>query len=143
MWFKNLILYRLSEPFEHSPEEVAEALESDRFKPCGGLEASSFGWERPLGRIGSELVHAANGRILLCARKEQRLLPPAVVRESMEERLERIETHENRTPSFNSTHQGVCRARRARPIAPPSGLVAAAMHQHNAGPRLELTDPGH
>lgn len=96
MWFKNLVLYRLTEPFAHSPEELAGALAADKFKPCGGLEASSYGWEKPLGRMGSELVHAANGRILISARKEQRLLPPAVVRETLEERIERVETHEHR-----------------------------------------------
>ena len=96
MWFKNLILYRLNSPFEPSPEELAEAMAGDAFKPCGGLEASSIGWDKPLGRSGSELVHAANGRILLCARKEQRLLPPSVVRETLEERLDRIAVHEHR-----------------------------------------------
>ena len=96
MWFKNLILYRLQEPLEQSPEELAQAMKVDAFKPCGGLEASAIGWDPPLGRSGTELVHAANGRILICARKEQRLLPPAVVREALEERIDRIETHEHR-----------------------------------------------
>lgn len=96
MWFKNLVLFRLTEPFNLTPEQLSSTLATQAFRPCGGLEASSLGWDRPLGRAGTELVHAANGRIAICVRKEQRLLPAAVVREALEERLEKIEAQEAR-----------------------------------------------
>lgn len=96
MWFKNLVLYRLPAPFELSPEDLGEALVAEAFKPCGGLEPFSQGFSPPLGRLGTELVHAANACTLMCMRREERLLPPAVVREEVEERIARIESMEGR-----------------------------------------------
>ncbi len=96
MWFKNLVLYRLPAPFRQTPEQLADALAGQAFRPCGGLEPFSQGFSPPLGRLGSALVHSANGCTLVCVRREERLLPPAVVREEVEERVARIETMEAR-----------------------------------------------
>ncbi len=67
MWFKNLTLFRLVQPFDMTPEDMAEALEGFALRPCGSLEPFSYGWTPPLGRMGTELVHAANGRVLIKA----------------------------------------------------------------------------
>ena len=96
MWFKNLLLFRLDPSFSRSPEQIAEALGEQAFKPCGGLEPFSYGWSAPLGRHGTELAHAANGFTLICARREQRLLPSSVVKDAMEERIAAIEEAEAR-----------------------------------------------
>ena len=96
MWFKNLVLYRITEPMELDPEAWASAMVSEAFRPCGGLEPSSTGWSPPLGRLGQALVHSANGCALVCMRREDRLLPPAVVREELEERVARVENSEAR-----------------------------------------------
>ncbi len=96
MWFKNVVVYRLSTPFTLSPEDLAKQLAGLALKPCGGLEPFSFGWTPPLGRRGTELVHAANGRILLCACRQERLLPSSVVRDAVEERVAAIEGGEGR-----------------------------------------------
>ncbi len=96
MWFKNLVLYRVPAPFRMSPEALGQALAAEAFRPCGGLEPFSQGFSPPLGRLGTELVHAANGCTLVCLRREERLLPPAVVREEVEERVARIESMESR-----------------------------------------------
>jgi recombination associated protein RdgC len=96
VWFKNLVLFRVPTPFTLSPEVLGEALAAEAFKPCGGLEPFSQGFSPPLGRLAPALVHAANGRMLVCVRREERLLPPAVVREEVEERVARIESMEQR-----------------------------------------------
>jgi len=96
VWFKNLILYRLTEPFELTPEQVSAALAPQGSKPCDELEPFSYGWTPPLGRSASDLVHAANGCILVCARKRERILPPAVVRETVEDRVAEIERRDAR-----------------------------------------------
>lgn len=97
MFFKNLALYRLSEPLTLSPEQLAEALETSTFRPCGSLEPFSYGFEPPLGREGQTFVHAANGRSLICARREERILPAAVIKEAVDERIAVIEAKEFRT----------------------------------------------
>jgi len=96
VWFKNLVVYRLSAPLDLSPEALGEALAAEAFKPCGGLQPFSQGFSPPLGRLGSALAHSANGYTLFCVRREERLLPPAVVREEVEERVARIESAEGR-----------------------------------------------
>jgi recombination associated protein RdgC len=95
--FKNLALYRMSAPLALSPEEIGARLAPAVFRPCGGLEPFSYGFEPPLGRDGSGLVHAAHGRMMVCARREERVLPPAVIRETSEARIADIEAREFRT----------------------------------------------
>ncbi|MDZ4262530.1 MAG: recombination-associated protein RdgC, partial [Pseudomonadota bacterium] len=96
MWFSNLQLYRLTKPFTLSVEELTQQLEQHTFKPCGTLDLSSYGWVAPLGRDGAELVHAAGGYIMICARKEQKMVPATVVRERVQEKAEAIEAAQGR-----------------------------------------------
>ena len=96
MWFRNLQLYRLIETFEYSPESLHAALLARVFKPCAGLDSYSMGWAPPAGRETSQLVHACNGRIMLCLRREDRILPAAVIREHVEEKAEAITQAESR-----------------------------------------------
>ncbi len=91
MWFKNLQLYRLTRPFTLSAEEVHEKLAADPFRPCGSLETATQGWVPPLGRLGEQLTHFSGGFILVCARKEEKILPAAVVREEVDEKVLAIE----------------------------------------------------
>jgi recombination associated protein RdgC len=97
MWFRNLQLYRLTETFEHTPEALHTALEQRSFSPCAGLDSHSLGWVPPAGREASSLVHAANGRIMVCLRREDRILPSAVIREHVEDKAEAIAIAEGRT----------------------------------------------
>jgi recombination associated protein RdgC len=96
MWFSNLQLYRLTKPFTHTAEALAQMLEQHAFKPCGSLDLMTYGWVSPLGRDGSELVHAAGGRIMICARKEQKIVPASVIRERVQEKAEAIEAAQAR-----------------------------------------------
>lgn len=96
MWFRNLSLYRLSGRIETDPEVLHSLLLGKAFQPCSGLDTHRIGWVPPLGRHGQALVHPADGRLMFCMRREERILPPAVVRESLEERIEQIETEEGR-----------------------------------------------
>ncbi len=96
MWFRNLQLFHLQQPFKLTPEELHHNLEPQAVKECGRLEPFSYGWEKPLGRDGGQLTHAANGCIMLCARKEEKILPASVVREKLAEKVEEIEEAESR-----------------------------------------------
>jgi len=91
MWFKNLRLYRLNKPFILSAEDFGGKLEQQAFQACPRMQASSFGWVSPLGRQGQLLVHAANGRMLICTRKEEKILPPSVIRELVAEQVADLE----------------------------------------------------
>ena len=96
MWFRNIQLYRLTDSFDLDAEALHTALGEKAFKPCGGLDTHSQGWTPPLGKHSEQLVHAANGRLMVCLRREDRLLPPAVIREALAEKVEQIEAAEAR-----------------------------------------------
>jgi recombination associated protein RdgC len=96
MWFKNLSLFRFSEPFTLSSAEVAEKLETMRFRPCGGHDEFSFGWTAPLGQGYENLVHSSNGFILVCGKKQEKVLPAAVVNELLQEKILDLETQQAR-----------------------------------------------
>jgi recombination associated protein RdgC len=96
MWFKNLQLFRLTEAFGHTAADIEDALSGHGFRPCGGLDLFSLGWYPPLGEPGQALVHAANGCFMLCAQRQERLLPASVVNEVLAERVEAIQAEEVR-----------------------------------------------
>jgi recombination associated protein RdgC len=96
MWFKNLQLYQLQQPFKLTPEQLHSMLEPQAARECGSMEPSTYGWERPLGRQGTLLTHAVNGHIMLCARSEERILPAAVIRERLAHKVDEIEEAESR-----------------------------------------------
>ena len=96
MWFKNLQLFRLSGDFTHSTTDIENKLTDHLFEPCGKTEPSRYGWVSPFGDHNDQLVHSAGGFLLLCAKKEERVLPAAVVREQLDERVAKIEAAEAR-----------------------------------------------
>jgi len=91
MWFKNVQIYRLTQPLELNEQELSDKLQEFRFKPCGKLQLASYGWTTPLGKNGEELIHASNGNIMLCARKDEKILPASVVRDLVDEKVAEIE----------------------------------------------------
>ena len=96
MWFKNLLMYRFTRPFELSADELGEALATQPFEPCGKLELMRSGWVAPLGHPFVELVHSTNGYMMICARRQEKVLPAAVINEALEEQIQAIELAEMR-----------------------------------------------
>jgi recombination associated protein RdgC len=60
------------------------------------MDMLTYGWAPPLGRHGQQLVHAANGYIMICARKEEKIIPAGVVRQLLEDKVTGIEAAEGR-----------------------------------------------
>ncbi|OAI14657.1 recombination-associated protein RdgC [Methylomonas koyamae] len=96
MWFKNLAVYRFTEPFELKAEELEQKLQQQAFRACGSHDEFSFGWTPPLGRAADALVHANNGFFMLCGKKEEKVVPGSVVNEMLQERISEIEEREAR-----------------------------------------------
>jgi recombination associated protein RdgC len=96
MWFKNLYLFRLTRPFPREHEALNEALGADAFQPVSRITPFSYGWSAPLGKHGEELCHTIGPYSMVCAQKEERLLPSAVVNEALAEKVEQIEQAEAR-----------------------------------------------
>ncbi len=96
MWFKNLSIFRLTEEFTLTPVELEEKLSQIAFRPCGQHEEATFGWTSPLGKSGQQLVHAANGFMMICVKKEEKVLPAAVVNEMLQEKILEAEDQQGR-----------------------------------------------
>lgn len=96
MWFKNLSLFRFTEPFSINADDLAEKLETLRFRPCGGHEQSTIGWTAPLGKPESTLVHQINGHMMLCLKKQERVLPTAVINELIQDKAAEAEEQQGR-----------------------------------------------
>lgn len=103
--FKNARAYRLNSPFELDQLALHERLTEKAFRGCGPLEAMTLGWTPPLGPQAELLVHAANGCLLVTARRQERLLPAAVVSEAVAERVAELEQAEGRDVSRREKSQ--------------------------------------
>jgi len=84
MWFKNLLLYRLPQPWTIDLAGLEEQLQRGAFQRCPGHEPQSRGWVAPRG--DGALVYAQNRQWLISLCVEQRLLPAAVINETVRER---------------------------------------------------------
>jgi len=96
MWFSNLICYKFKQDISYQQDEFEKALEQDIFRPCGSQDLSSFGWTKALGKHGQMLSHFSQKSILICAKREEKVLPAAVINELVAEKVEQIEAEENR-----------------------------------------------
>jgi recombination associated protein RdgC len=67
------------------PEQLEQALEPMRFKPCGRSDRASFGWASPFGRDSEVLSHKIGHCYLVTARKEEKVLPSSVVNGQLDE----------------------------------------------------------
>lgn len=96
MWFRNLLLYRFSQTIPFSETQLLEALTSRPARPCASQETHTLGWTTPFGRHSENVLQVANGYWLIALRKEERILPGSVVRETLSEKLEEIEARDAR-----------------------------------------------
>ena len=92
-WFKNAIIYQLTKKIDF--ENIEKQLKECEFTPCGSADVSHFGWSAPL--VTSEnLAHQANGKILLVAKREEKILPMEVVNRELNKRITALEEKEQR-----------------------------------------------
>ncbi|WP_347987821.1 recombination-associated protein RdgC [Methylomonas sp. AM2-LC] len=96
MWFKNLAVYRFTEPFSLTADALEQKLQQQPFHACGGHDEFSFGWSSPLGKTSEALVHTSNGFMMLSAKKEEKVIPSSVINEMLQDKISEIEEQEAR-----------------------------------------------
>lgn len=96
LWFKNMMVYRLNRDIPLSADEMEKQLESCSFSPCGSQDMSQTGWVSPMGNQSDALIHVNNGQMLICARKEEKILPSPVVKQALEAKISKLEAEQSR-----------------------------------------------
>ncbi len=96
MWFRNIHFYRFEEPFRLSAQQLHTALDMHKARDCSQMELACEGWARPLGRDGQMLVHETNACLMICLRREDKLLPASLLREQVEAKAFEIEQQAGR-----------------------------------------------
>ncbi|MDY7218168.1 recombination-associated protein RdgC [Denitrificimonas sp. JX-1] len=97
MWFRNLLMYRLTSDTPLTADILETALTAKPALPCGSQTPSTYGFITPFGKDeDAPLVHVGQGFFLICARTEERLLPASVVRDAVKEKTDEIEAAESR-----------------------------------------------
>ena len=93
MWFKNLRIYRLTKEIDLSPEALEAGLREQSFSPCANMDYSRFGWVPPLAKDSDLYTHKCSDYIMICARKQEKILPPVAINEMVEEKILDFELH--------------------------------------------------
>jgi len=97
MWFRNLLVYRLTQDVTFDTEALEKALAAKPARPCASQELATYGFVAPFGKgEDAPLVHVSQGFLLISARKEERILPGSVVKDAVKEKVDEIENEQMR-----------------------------------------------
>lgn len=96
--FKNLLIYRLSRDVAiiTDEKEFAGQLQAFAFTPCGSQDMAKTGWVSPLGELSDRLYHLAAGQLLLVIRREEKILPSSVIRDTLASKVSKLESEQGR-----------------------------------------------
>ncbi|MCF2954098.1 recombination-associated protein RdgC, partial [Yersinia pestis subsp. pestis] len=87
---------RLSREVSLSADEMEKQLSAFSFTPCGSQDMAKTGWVSPMGSHSDALTHTVNGQIVICARKEEKILPSPVIKQELQDKIERLEGEQHR-----------------------------------------------
>ena len=92
MWFKHCHVSEAKHDFTYQPEKLADALSHHAFSPCSAVVPVSSGFVPPLGNEDeAPLVYAQQGYMLFCLQVQEKILPPAVIKEQHQLKVAELE----------------------------------------------------
>ncbi len=96
MWFRNLLVYRLAPGTRLTAEALEAGLAQNALQPCGSFEMERRGWVSPRAEGG--FVHTIGKQWLIALGINQKLLPAAVVNQTVKERAEALAKQQDHPP---------------------------------------------
>jgi len=94
-FFTGMQIFHLPQLPEFTAVKLHELLTQSKFKPAGDLEWSSMGWVPPFDGMDTLTLPVSN-TIFFAARKQAKMLPRPVINDFVRERVEAIESTQNR-----------------------------------------------
>ena len=92
------MVYRIAEGWSPSLAQMEQALDAERFVPCGASQDMSMGWVEPRGEAHGPLIEVVDGQRILKLKIETKGVPSSVVTRKAQERSAQIEATEGRKP---------------------------------------------
>lgn len=99
MWFKNIRVYRLSAPLTTELTTLEQALAEFKFVPCTGQEAIRSGFSYPLHSSIKQYCHQQQHRWFFAVKRQEKVLPAAVINEELQPRIDAAEQEQGRSLS--------------------------------------------
>ena len=97
LWFKSVQIYRMSRDIALDAAEMQRQMAQFVFSPCGSQDMAKTGWVSPMGKFGTEkLVHAAGQQLLICAKREEKILPAPVIKQELADKVEQLQNEQHR-----------------------------------------------
>lgn len=96
MWFKNARVYRLSAPLTTDAAVWEQALAEFRFSPLMAQELVKSGFSFPLHQSIKQYCHPLEQHLFFCVKRQEKILPAAVINEEMQPRIDALEQEKGR-----------------------------------------------
>jgi recombination associated protein RdgC len=95
-WFKNLQIFSLPQRWSIAPGKLEQTLAAHPLVACNAASMQSQGWVPP--QAGSGLVYSQGKQLLVALGTQQRLLPAAVINQTVKERAEALHKKQGFAP---------------------------------------------
>lgn len=96
MLFKQIQIFQITHSQTYFYDELIAKLQSLPFQPCLPTLPISVGWATPVEEDGAPMAEQINQRLMICMQTEERILPSAVVRQSLIEKVKQLEAVNHR-----------------------------------------------
>lgn len=97
MWFRQLSIFVVPKNAPIDIKALQEALNTKKFQPAGGLDWFSEGWVPPAKHL-DQCIFSARDTHIMSLRREDKVLPPSVVSDFVDQKIAEIEEEEMRKP---------------------------------------------
>ncbi len=93
MWFKNVKAYQITQPLSLDEGDLERALNEHAFRPCGSQDLATMGFASPFSQAGKQgtMFHVVQQRFWITLKKQEKILPGAVVNAELDEMVAKIE----------------------------------------------------
>ena len=102
LWFKNAIIYQLNNDNLLDKQTIENAVKSASFSPCGNLDSTKMGWVSPYSDNNQDdFIIDMQGHLLLRIKKETKILPAPVIKQALNDKIDKQERVLSRKLSKN------------------------------------------